>query len=76
MNPKRVATEEFQELIFKEFCKLSLKNKLVIYAKLTHGNNFRAYNDDLFDQSRRSISKVYRAFIESVKNEGSSENQI
>lgn len=70
MNQKRVATEEFQELIFDKFNKLPLKQKLVIYAKLTHGNNFRAYTEDLFDHSRRSISKIYRAFIESIKDEG------
>jgi hypothetical protein len=64
---------EIQQLVYNKFKSLPLKNKLIIYSKLIHGNSFKPQNNDFFELNRRSISKIFRSFIDSIKeeNEGS-----
>lgn len=59
--------DDLQDKVYNEFCKLSLEHKLVVYARFVHGNMFKAQNNDLFGLNRRSVSKIYRAFIDSIK---------
>lgn len=58
---------ELEEMVYKKFCVLPLRSRLVIYSKLVHGNSFRAQNNDLFDLNKRFVSKIYRSFIETLK---------
>lgn len=56
-----------QNKIYKKFQELPLSSALVVYARLVHGNAFKAQNGDLFGLNRRLVSRIYRAFIESLK---------
>lgn len=56
-----------QDKIYGKFCKLPLRHKLVVYAKLVHGNSFKPQNNDLFGLNRRLVSGIFRSFIESLK---------
>lgn len=67
--PKIKIPEELQAQVYSKFCDLPLENKLVVYARLVHGNMFKAQNNDLFGLSRRVVSKIYRSFIESLKED-------
>ena len=66
---KIVIPEDIQEAVYQKFVKLPLKSKLVVYAKLIHGNSFKPQNNDLFGLNRRSISKIFRTFIDSLKED-------
>lgn len=59
---------DLQDKVYTAFTKLSLESKLIVYARLVHGNMFKAQNNDLFGLNRRTVSKIYRAFIDSVKD--------
>lgn len=48
---------------------MSLEEKLVVYAKLVHGNVFRAQNNDLFALNKKSINKIYRSFLDLVRED-------
>lgn len=61
--------EELQAKVYARFIKLPLESKLVVYARLVHGNMFKAQNNDLFGLNRRIVSKIYRSFIESLKED-------
>jgi len=61
--------EELQALVYSKFIALPLESKLVVYARLAHGNMFKAQNNDLFGLNRRTVSKIYRSFIETLKEE-------
>jgi hypothetical protein len=61
--------EEIQELVYNKFRALPLKSKLIVYSKLIHGNSFRPQNNDFFNLNRRSISKIFRSFIDNIKEE-------
>jgi len=63
--------EELQALVYSKFTTLPLESKLIVYARLAHGNMFKAQNNDLFGLNRRMVSKIYRSFIESLKEERS-----
>lgn len=63
---------DLQKLIYNKFRSLPLKNKLIIYAKLIHGTSFKPQNQDFFNLNRRSISKIFRLFIENIKEENAS----
>ncbi len=59
--------EDLKDLIYESFRDLPLKNKLVVYSKLLFGNSFKPTNNDFFDLNRRSTSKIFRTFIDNVK---------
>ncbi len=61
--------EELQTTAYAKFSLLPLESKLVVYARLAHGNMFKAQNNDLFGLNRRIVSKIYRSFIESLKED-------
>lgn len=66
--------QELQNSVYDKFTRLSLQECLVVYARLVHGNSFKAQNNDMFGLNRRLTSKIYRDFLESIKqpfNEGS-----
>lgn len=62
-------SNEIQELVYNKFKSLPLKSKLIVYSKLVHGNAFRPQNEDFFELNRRSISKIFRSFIDTIKEE-------
>jgi hypothetical protein len=64
--------KDLQDLVYHKFKHLPLKSKLVIYSKLIHGANFKSQSNDFFNLNPRSISKIYRNFIENIKE---SENE-
>ena len=61
--------EEIQDLVYNKFRALPLKSKLIVYSKLIHGNSFKPQNNDLFNLNRRIISKIFRSFIETLREE-------
>ena len=68
MYPQRVKiSDEIQATVYTKFAELPLESKLVVYARLVHGNMFKAQNNDLFGLNRRTVSKIYRSFIESLR---------
>lgn len=70
MKPNKTKIpKNLQNRIYQKFTKLPLSSRLVVYARLVHGNMFKAQNGDLFGLNRRLVSKIYRAFIESIKED-------
>jgi hypothetical protein len=69
MQVKTQIPQELQDKIYKRFTELPFSSSLVVYARLVHGNMFKAQNGDLFGLNRRLVSKIYRAFIESLKKD-------
>jgi hypothetical protein len=67
-NQKTLIPDEVQDIAYKKFCKLPLKHKLIVYARLVHGNSFKAQNNDLFDLNRRIVSRIFRIYIESLRD--------
>lgn len=61
--------KELQTKVYARFVTLPLESKLVVYARLIHGNMFKAQNNDLFNLNRRAVSKIYRSFIESLRKD-------
>jgi len=60
---------EIENKVYEKFCMLPLKSKLVVYAKLMHGPSFRTQNSDMFGLNKKSTSRIFRKFIESLKEE-------
>ena len=69
LNKLNTAAQDIQDVIYQTFLALPLKSKLVIYAKLVHKNSFKAQNNDVFGLNRRSVGKIYRSFIDSLKED-------
>lgn len=67
MYDKITIPTEMQNRVYAKFCKLPLRHKLVVYAKLVHGNSFKPQNNDLFGLNRRLVSSIFRSFIDSLK---------
>jgi hypothetical protein len=61
--------EELQTKVYAKFIKLPLESRLVVYARIVHGNMFKAQNSDLFGLNRRAVSKIYRSFIDSLRED-------
>lgn len=68
IQQKTTIPQELQNRVYQKFTELPLEHSLVVYARLVHGNMFKAQNGDLFGLNRRLVSKIYRAFINSIKN--------
>jgi hypothetical protein len=68
-NQKTKIPDELKSIIYDKFGELPIESKLVVYARLAHGNMFKAQNNDLFGLNRRVVSKIYRSFIDSLKSE-------
>lgn len=66
LQQKTRLADDLQDKVYLKFLSLPLESKLVVYARLVHGNMFKAQNNDLFGLNRRTVSKIYRGFIESV----------
>jgi len=69
MQVKTQIPQELQNKIYRKFTDLPFSASLVVYARLVHGNAFKAQNGDLFGLNRRLVSKIYRAFIDSLREE-------
>lgn len=69
MSDKIEIPAEMQTKIYKKFCSLPLRNKLVVYARLVHGNSFKPQNNDMFGLNRRLVSNIFKAFTDSLKDE-------
>lgn len=69
MQEKTEIPAEMQNKIYKKFCKLPLRSKLVVYARFVHGNSFRPQNNDMFGLNRRLVSNIFKAFTDSLKDE-------
>jgi hypothetical protein len=68
MQQKTKIPQELQNKVYTKFSELPLSSALVVYARLVHGNSFKAQDEDLFCLNRRLASKIYRDFLESIKN--------
>jgi hypothetical protein len=66
---KNKLPEDIQELVYSKFITSPLKQKIVIYAKLLHGNAFKPINNDFLGLNRRLVSKIFKNFTDSVKEE-------
>lgn len=62
-------SEEIEDVVYQKFIELPLESKLVVYAKLVHGNSFKVQTGDMFNLSRKQVTKIYNAFIASLKDE-------
>ena len=56
-----------QDSLIGEFIQLSTKHKLIIYAKLIHGNLFKVTSNDLFNINKQLPGIVYRQFIKALE---------
>lgn len=74
IQAKTKISQELQDKIYQKFTALPLSSCLVVYARLAHGNMFKAQNGDLFGLNRRLVSKIYRAFIDSLKKDFNASN--
>jgi len=59
--------EALQEVVYTEFCNLSLPEKLVVYAKVVHGTAFKPVNDDLLGLDRKLTAQYYQDFIDKIR---------
>lgn len=66
-EPRIVLEPDLEDKVYKQFRILPLKSKLIIYSKLIYGNSFKAYPNDILGLNKKLITKVYRAFIDSIK---------
>lgn len=68
---KNLITQKISDadVIYRKFKKLPIKQRLIVYAKIMHGNSFKAYNNDLFGINRRNVVNTYRNFINDLKDE-------
>ena len=66
---KILIPEDLQSLVYNKFKGLPLKNKLIVYSKIIHGNSFKPQDNDFFDLNRRLINKIYKSFIENLREE-------
>lgn len=76
IQPKITIAEELESKVLEKFLSLPLESKLVVYARIVHGNQFKAQNNDLFGLNRRLTSKIYRTFIEELKDSVTSSGEI
>jgi hypothetical protein len=68
-NQTKSLSEEVENKIYTKFVQLSVLDKLVVYAKITHGNLFRVEDNDISGLNKRSVDKIYKSFICSLKEE-------
>lgn len=68
-NLKRNLTENVESKIYNKFIGLPVLHKLVVYAKITHGNLFKVTDNDISGLTKRSADKIYKSFISSLKDE-------
>lgn len=59
--------ETIQSKIHEKFKALSLREQLIVYAKVVHSNLFRVSKNDLLGMNKRKVSRVYRSFVSSLK---------
>lgn len=64
----RISTE-IEDKVYEKFSMLPLKSKLVVYAKLMHGPSFRSQNNDMFGLNKKSTSRIFRKFMNTLKEE-------
>ena len=62
-------SKELEKSFFAKFKRLPLRMKLVVYAKIKHGNQFRTQNNDMLGLNRRNINKMYATFLNSIRND-------
>jgi len=74
LEQKTKIPEELQAKVYARFIKLPLESKLVVYARFVHGNMFKAQNNDLFGLNRRAVSKIYRSFIDLLREDHDTAN--
>jgi len=60
--------EDVQHVMFEEFSKLPVKDRLIVISRLTHGNLFRAEQVDIFRVNKGSVTKTYDNYINNVKH--------
>jgi len=69
MIPIMKMDDSIENLIYNKFINLPIENKLVIYAKIVHGSSFKVSNNDIFGLNKRTVSKIYRSFINSIRED-------
>jgi len=60
--------DDVQHVMFDEFTKLSIKDRLIVLSRLTHGNLFKAEQVDIFRVNKGSVTKIYDNYINNVKH--------
>jgi len=61
--------KELETTFLAKFKRLPLRMKLVVYAKIKHGNQFKTQNNDMLGLNRRNINKMYSTFLSSIRND-------
>jgi hypothetical protein len=59
--------DNIQQAVLTTYYQLDLPAKLLVFAKITHGTNFRSVNDDLLGLDKKSSAKYYQDFLERVR---------
>ena len=62
-------SDEVTDAILIVYSKLDLKEKLIVYSKLIHGDMFEINNIDLFNIQNGFDTDVYTKFINDLKVE-------
>jgi len=60
--------DDIQHVMFDEYTKLSIKDRLIVLSRLTHGNLFKAEQVDIFRVNKGSVTKTYDNYINNVKH--------
>jgi hypothetical protein len=68
-NQKIQLSPKIEDKVYSRFIGLPLKHKLIVYAKLIHGNSFKSQNNDLFGLNRRMVGTIYRSFIDTLRSD-------
>jgi hypothetical protein len=64
---EELSTSKEEEKIIEYFSTLPLRDRLVVYAKIVHGNAFRIHGQDIFELNKRIVSRIYRSFLEEMR---------
>jgi len=59
--------DDIRNEVYSVFTSLSLRDRLVIYSKLVHGNSFKIRNNDIMGLNKRIVSRIYRSFLDKTR---------
>lgn len=60
--------QNLQDLIYSEFQKLSLRDKLIVYAKLIHPTTFKITSNDIIGLDKELVTEVFESFCNNIRN--------
>ena len=59
--------DDVQEVMFEVFNELSVRSKLIVLSKITHGALFKTSKVDLFKLNTIPVNKEYDNYVKVVK---------